>query len=872
MSTVEDGPIERDRDEPAPRAARDEVGVTTLEDGPLEHEPLEHEPLEHERDEPIAPADPSTPGELDTMAAEGGGQRSAEVEETPLPRGAGLGRYLVLERLGMGGMGVVYAAYDPQLDRKVALKLVRPSRTQGRAQEVRARLLREAKAMARLSHPNVVTVHDMGTMDDQVFVAMEFIEGLSLRRWAQQAAPGWPGRLEVMRGAGRGLAVAHAKGLMHRDFKPDNVMVERGGRVVVMDFGLARGLARPTEAEHEAEAPNAKRRSSGRLAGLPHETPIELTVAGSMMGTPAYMAPEQFAGTGIDARSDQFAFCVTLYELLYGERPFGGEGIHSLMSAVVGGRLEPEPRAAGVPRWLRRVVLRGLSTEPEQRWPSMDALLVALAQDPSRRRRPWLWLGGVLGLGAGLVGAGMWARDRDHARGIERCEQEGRAIEQTWSPAHRERLRASLLVAAGPHADESFARVVSWLDGWTASWARERADVCRQAEVEGTLDPELYAHAQACSEEQRIRLVAMLEVYEHAEPGMLAGAVESAAGLTQLDSCADPRLLAQRTVPPDSASPAIIASVRSSLSRASALADAGRYADGLAQARRALAEAEGLGWAPLQAEARMTAAGVQAELGQYDEVREALQLAFGDALAAGDDTLAARAAIGLLRVLGFHLVRTQEALGWAAVARALLERLGRTEGLDAAALANNTGLAYQSAERLDEALRWHQRALALREAALGPDHPEAAHSYGNLGNLYAARKQYQEARAWHERALAVRTAALGPGHPETALSHHNLGRMYLDEGQVELALPQLRRALEIFEPIGVRHPVTARILHNLGKAEELRGQLPAALEDQRRALEIQRPLLGDDHPDTLRTRQAIARLCDDGHWAACTSD
>jgi tetratricopeptide (TPR) repeat protein len=118
----------------------------------------------------------------------------------------------------------------------------------------------------------------------------------------------------------------------------------------------------------------------------------------------------------------------------------------------------------------------------------------------------------------------------------------------------------------------------------------------------------------------------------------------------------------------------------------------------------------------------------------------------------------------------------------------------------------------------------------------------------------------------------VRTAALGPGHPETALSHHNLGRMYLDEGQVELALPQLRRALEIFEPIGVRHPVTARILHNLGKAEELRGQLPAALEDQRRALEIQRPLLGDDHPDTLRTRQAIARLCDDGHWAACTSD
>jgi tetratricopeptide (TPR) repeat protein len=165
---------------------------------------------------------------------------------------------------------------------------------------------------------------------------------------------------------------------------------------------------------------------------------------------------------------------------------------------------------------------------------------------------------------------------------------------------------------------------------------------------------------------------------------------------------------------------------------------------------------------------------------------------------------------------------------------------------------------------------FHEQALALRRRSLAADHPETAHSYGNLGNVYASRRQYRQARAWHERALAVRIAGLGPAHPEVAFSHVNLGRAYLDEGLVDDALPHLGRALEIFEPVGERHPVTARILFHLGKAEARRGELAVALEHQRRALAMQQPLLGEQHPDTQQTREAIAELCDQGHAAACT--
>ena len=358
-----------------------------------------------------------------------GGERE---EPRRLDRGEVVGRYVVVEVLGVGGMGVVYAAYDPELDRRVALKLLNPRGAGSRAEKGRARLLREAQALAKLSHPNVVSVHDVGEHEGQVFVAMEFIDGVTLKAWIRQGPHPWREVVDVLSRAARGLMAAHAKEMTHRDFKPDNVMLRGEGlqrRVVVMDFGLASTPS--TSAEFDATA------SASLASNLDLDS---LTRTGAVMGTPAYMAPEQHAGH-TDSLSDQFSFCVTLYEALYGSRPFRGDTLPEQVAAVTTGEVEPAPARSPVPRWLREVVLRGLAADPEARWPSMQALLQALHADPSRKR--WALAGGAVVAG-GLVAVVGYGAVRD--RQLEAaCRDEGRAAEASGgpssAPASRRRFR-----------------------------------------------------------------------------------------------------------------------------------------------------------------------------------------------------------------------------------------------------------------------------------------------------------------------------------------------------------------------------------------------------------------------------------------------
>ena len=257
----------------------------------------------------------------------------------------------MLEVLGAGGMGVVYGAFDPELQRKVALKLVRAELTDA---ELRARLWREAQAMARIRHPNVITVFDVGTWNGQIFVAMEVIDGWTLSSWQAARSRSVDEILRVFAAGGRGLAAAHAVGLVHRDFKPDNVLIGGDGRVCVTDFGLARAVAMPSEIE-EPSSPDAT------VEG-------ELTRQGAVVGTPAYMAPEQMRGTAPDGRADQFSFCVALFEALYGVRPFPGKSLGELERAIFDGdRLRP--RRKGVPASVRRALARGLSYAPTDRFP-----------------------------------------------------------------------------------------------------------------------------------------------------------------------------------------------------------------------------------------------------------------------------------------------------------------------------------------------------------------------------------------------------------------------------------------------------------------------------------------------------------------------
>ncbi len=299
----------------------------------------------------------------------------------PKAQGKRLGRFTMTERLGAGAMGVVWQAEDPKLGRNVALKLLKRADA-----GLTERLVREARSMAQVNHPNVVTVYEVGESEDgTMFIAMELVTGQSLRAWQATTKPAVPELVAAYLAAGRGLGAAHAAGIVHRDFKPDNVLVGDDGRVRVTDFGLA--AAKPGEGG----------------ATKPHIGDVNLTTSGSVLGTPAYMAPEQFTGGNVDSRTDQFNFCVALYEALYGERPFEGKTFVELGDNVTFGRIKPAPAGTRVSNALREILLRGLAVKPGDRFATMNDLITELGRD---RARPWrrttiaaAALAGVLGLG-----------------------------------------------------------------------------------------------------------------------------------------------------------------------------------------------------------------------------------------------------------------------------------------------------------------------------------------------------------------------------------------------------------------------------------------------------------------------------------------
>jgi tRNA A-37 threonylcarbamoyl transferase component Bud32 len=361
-------------------------------------------------------AQPRPPSEEDTLL---GNHEVAVVRRgEPSPDPKTIGRYEVLDRLGEGGMGLIFTARDPELDRKVAVKLVRPALHE-KGRDTRQRLLREAQALAKINHPNVIHVYEVGTYEDQVYVAMEFVDGKTLRDWQWQPHVSWRRILEAYLAAGRGLAAAHEREMVHRDFKPDNVLVDKEGKVRVIDFGLARAggtveeeVAAPAD---DVELVQAATIDVGRAL-------TRLTKTGAILGTPAYMAPEQHRGDAADARTDQFSFCVALYEALYGMRPFGGATYPVLVSNVLDGRVEEEPRFVEVPLTVRRALLKGLSVEPNKRFADMHALIQELRRDPNAAQRRWRMAGGAAL--AVAIAAGTWSSFQD----TDRVEAEGRRL------------------------------------------------------------------------------------------------------------------------------------------------------------------------------------------------------------------------------------------------------------------------------------------------------------------------------------------------------------------------------------------------------------------------------------------------------------
>ncbi|HYH95058.1 serine/threonine-protein kinase, partial [Hyalangium sp.] len=746
-----------------------------------------------------------------------------------LPRGATLSRYVVLERIGHGAMGVVYAAYDPQLDRQVALKLLRPKGRQ--LEELRLRLLREAQALARLSHPNVVAVHDVGTAEDVVFLALELVEGASLADWLEQPRP-WREVLRVFRDAGQGLAAAHAAGLVHRDFKPANVLVGRDGRARVTDFGLAR----PSNRVDLAGAAPAPRE--------PPWDPDASTITRNRMlvGTPAYMAPEQLHGQGVDALSDQFSFCVSLYEALYGVRPFEGSGVVELRRSVNEGQVRAPPRETKVPARVRRTVLRGLRARPEERFPSMEALLEALAP-PARRM---LIRVAATAAAACLLGAAVayGVADRNEVR----CAQEADKLAAAWSPEQRERVRAAFLATGKSYATAAWEKLSVELDAHATQWRALRTEACLATQESGS---DTAWQTAACLDNRLWQLAAVTELLEKADAQTVQNAQQLLASLEGLAGCKEAPALSTRPQPPDALRPRVDAA-RRKLAEGRARMDAGRHAEGIEVTTALLQEIQGLDYRPLEAEVLVLHGHLHGLAGKLKEAEEILYKALWAAEAGRDDETTARVWILLIWVVGEQQARAGDVERIVQHAQAAVERLGR-ERFPAIAtdLHLRMGGLLLTQGKLEQADAQYSAGLVLARETTGPDSLRTSYFLSGLGRVRSRQDRPTEALELYRQVQEVRERIWGSEHPALALSLNNLAIELLTLGRREEAIATWRRSLALLEASRAPdHPSFAAPLTNLASVLRSLGRLQEAKQDLERALAIFEATKGPDHPNT----------------------
>jgi tetratricopeptide (TPR) repeat protein len=762
-----------------------------------------------------------------------------------LTRGSSVGRYVILALVGRGGMGEVYAAYDPQLDRRVAVKLLGNQHSESQEGEAQARLLREAQAIGRLSHPNVVAAYDVGTWDDRVFIAMEFVEGETLAGWSRRTSRHWSEVRDVFAGAARGLAAAHEAGLIHRDFKPQNVMVDGQGRARVMDFGLARRLPEDERIGRGGQPP-----VDSALSDLPATLPqtLGLTRAGTLVGTPSYMAPEQFQGRPASTRSDQFSFCVALYEALYDERPFSGHDVASLREAVLAGRVRVPSVRRTVPAWLRRIVLRGLSPADEDRFPSMTALVEALERRRPRLRRRILAAGLVM---SALFAGGM-AVDRVGSRGERLCRSGDKRLAGVWeiappstsgsrSGSRREAVHQAFIATGVADEPAIWEHVSAALDRYAHRWSAAYTDTCEATHVRGEQSAQVLDLRMTCLSEKLEQLKALTTIFTSADAPMMGSAVNATDALAPLEPCANvPVLSAVVPLPKDVGTRVAVERARQRMASVKALRDSGRIADGLLVGRQVVQAARAIEYKPLLAEALDLVGWLEVVSGDSLAAENTLAEAVQEGQTSRHDEVVAEAAAMLGGAMAeAELPLQHEAERWLEFADATLSRLGPGHERARAWLLTERAAVRCRLRDFAAALRFGRAAVALKEQALGADAPDVGNSlvevdlaltglgqpkdalvindratrifrqsYGdgstfvaqclsNRGEALNALGRYPEARAAFEGAAARWTAAFGPEHRYLGYALTGLGQTQLAMKEGAAAVNTLERALAI---------------------------------------------------------------------------
>ncbi len=709
-----------------------------------------------------------------------------------LTRGTTVGRYIVIGLVGRGGMGDVYSAFDPELNRKVALKLIK-GEAERADDQARKRLLREAKAAARLSHANVVVVYDAGTIGDRVFIAMEFIEGQTLHEWVKAAPRSWQELVDAFLAAGRGLAAAHAAGLVHRDFKPHNVMVATDGTVRVMDFGLASERSEQNDVDRDGAEADRSRAALAAFPELHGTVAAAMTRTGMLVGTPAYMAPEQFRAERADERSDQFSFCVTLYEALYGQRPFAGDDVGALADSVLTGRVREAPAGSRVPKRVRRILLRGLARERAQRFPSMSDLLAELGRTPERRRRT-LVVGAVVALVLLVVGAGM---QRTLERPGAQCRRTSERLAGIWDITNggtgaqrRDVLSAAFVATGAANAGETWQRVSATLDRYAQGWTRMSTESCEATRVSGEQSPEVLELRTTCLGTSLESLRALTDVFAKADRGVVDEAVNAANALPDLARCADVKALKAVTPPPrDRETRAKVEKLRKRLVEIRVLRDAGKAAVALPLGRAVVDDARAIAYKPALAEALELDCWLEEYSGMQARCRTACEQAIWAAEASRYDEIAASAVTIL--VGSSSGVAPDVHQRWVELARAIVERMGpghdRIEGW----LEHGIGRADLEMGDAQAAVGHFERAIALKTAAEGADHPDVSLSLNSYGNALQELGDPRRGLEMLNRATTIMEKAYGASYPF-------LGGVISNEGEILNALSRPKEALALF--------------------------------------------------------------------------
>jgi tetratricopeptide (TPR) repeat protein len=772
-------------------------------------------------------------------------------------RGATLGRYIVLEVLGEGGMGTVYAAFDPDLNRKIAIKLLHPRLEDGDAELWRMRLAREAQAMASVSHPNVVPVFDTGsTADGGVFMAMESVEGGTLRQWLDKQKPSFRQVLAMFREAGQGLAAAHRAGIIHRDFKPANILLDADGRPRVTDFGLARaeGAELPVPVRDPdaavadaADSVTSQPRSSVVTGALSRD----LTRAGTVMGTPGYMAPEQYRAEAIDARADIFAFCASLYHALYGERPFAGRNMDELSAAVHAGRVREAPRGTQVPAWVRRILLRGMATDKAARYPTMQELLAALADDPGVRWRRRAMLAGA----ALALTASIWGYSAAAQRRVRACHTAGAELADIWDAARKQTIERAFLATGRSYAQAAWEDVRRALDDYTTAWVGASANACEATRVRGEQSEAMLDLRNACLAERLDGVRALSDVFAAADGKVVLRATEVVRALEPLASCAaiDSLSVAAR-LPADPVQRKHVRSLQAKVAEVHAQWKAGHAQLCLPTLRSIDKAVNDTGYGPLLMRwalqvARCDRAGKDPNIWTA-EYEKAILLAERFRL----DRERAKASTELGSRLGSWGGRSAEGHVWMRRAEAVIERLGGDAKLEAS-LDVEEAWIYQAEQKVGQAIPLFNRSISRAEAANLGDIELLASAHSGLGMVFSAQGKHEQAVAENREALRLAESVVGRLHPNLAGYLNNLAMAQMDAGHGDAALEPARRALDIYEE-EVRSGDRVAASHEIGIAAETLGEVylrvgraAEALPHLTRAREIYREANGGEHPD-----------------------